>query len=653
MAKSVALVAFGNTWTIMVIVSFRAQRLRSAVMFLLPMPCSVSSASILPLVRLLLVLIVLRSVIQPLLVLNIPENDEQEETPDQPKTDEHESAHIHVAMAKEIKEMISQEIAKAHATALSYLKGYGPDVARNMSWNKFKEIFLQKFSPHAELKNIQRDFFSTHQATQQPVHDFSMTFLDRACFLPEYVNDQNLLMNHYVNMLKKEICKFISANDWKNIDELMNAALEREQETKKHERPPPPPRQQEPRRNTIRRGVPPAPKLSGAPNLAGYQRPQRPPSHVYQMMTTEEAKEAPDVMTEIDNEKFSIDLIPMPMGDIDIVIEELPGIPPDRQVEFRIDLIPGSNPIAKTPYRLAPSEMQELMKQLQELLDKGFICPISVKVDPTKINAIMNWDQPKTPTQIISFLGLAGCREVESSLMLPDNLRNMRKTQHEACENGDVNSERLMGQVHKLVVDSGGLKIRFGRIWIPNNKELKKLLLDEAQKSKYSIHLAYHPQTDGQSERTIQTLEDMLRAYAIDFGGSWDKYLPLAEFSYNKSYHSSIKMPPYEMLYGRKCRTPICWGEIGQRELASSDVVQQTNKKIDQIKERLKMDQDRQKSYADKKRRPKEFQVRDRVMLKVYPWKGVIRFRKRGKLGLRYIGPFRITHRVGKVAYRL
>ncbi|GJU59699.1 reverse transcriptase domain-containing protein [Tanacetum coccineum] len=138
----------------------------------------------------------------------------------------------------------------------------------------------------------------------------------------------------------------------------------------------------------------------------------------------------------------------------------------------------------------------------------------------------------------------------------------------------------------------------------------------------------------------------------LDFGGSWDKYLPLAEFSYNNSYHSNIKMTPYEMLYGRKCRTPICWGETGQRELASSDVVQQTNEKIDQIKERLKMAQDRQKSYADKRKRPIEFHVGDRVMLKVSSWKGVIRFRKCGKLGPRYIGSFRITNKVRKLAYR-
>ncbi|KAJ9565973.1 hypothetical protein OSB04_001939 [Centaurea solstitialis] len=98
---------------------------------------------------------------------------------------------------------------------------------------------------------------------------------------------------------------------------------------------------------------------------------------------------------------------------------------------------------------------------------------------------------------------------------------------------------------------------------------------------------AYHPQTDGQSERTIQTLEDMLRACVLDFGGSWDTYLPLAEFSYNNSYHASIGMPPYEMLYGRRCRTPICWGEVGQRVLGSTEVVQQTTEHIQRIRERF------------------------------------------------------------------
>ena len=164
---------------------------------------------------------------------------------------------------------------------------------------------------------------------------------------------------------------------------------------------------------------------------------------------------------------------------------------------------------------------------------------------------------------------------------------------------------------------------------------------------------AFHPQTDGQSERTIQTLEDMLRACAIDFGGSWDDHLHLAEFSYNNSYHSSIKMPPYEALYGRKCRTPVCWGEVGQRVLGSTDIVLQTTEKIQVIRDHLVTASSRQKSYADKRRSNLEFQVGDYVLLKVSPWKGVIRFRKRGKLGPRFIGPYKVIARVGKVAYRL
>ncbi|PWA92258.1 reverse transcriptase domain-containing protein [Artemisia annua] len=162
---------------------------------------------------------------------------------------------------------------------------------------------------------------------------------------------------------------------------------------------------------------------------------------------------------------------------------------------------------------------------------------------------------------------------------------------------------------------------------------------------------AYHPQTDGQSERTIQTLEDMLRACVIDFGSGWDIHLPLVEFSYNNSYHASIKAAPFEALYGRKCRSPICWDEVGEAQLIGPDLVRETTEKIAQIKERLKVARDRQKSYADVRRKPLEFEVGDRVMLKVSPWKGVIRFGKRGKLNPRYVGPFKIVERIGPVAY--
>ncbi|GJV17767.1 putative reverse transcriptase domain-containing protein [Tanacetum coccineum] len=127
---------------------------------------------------------------------------------------------------------------------------------------------------------------------------------------------------------------------------------------------------------------------------------------------------------------------------------------------------------------------------------------------------------------------------------------------------------------------------------------------------------AYHPETDGQSERTIQTLEDMLRACVIDFINGWVKHLPLAEFSYNNSYHASIKAAPFEALYDRKCHSPVCWAKVGEVQLTGPEIVQDTTEKIIQIKQRNQAARDRQKSYADLKRKPMEFQVGDRVMLK-------------------------------------
>ncbi|GKC35165.1 putative reverse transcriptase domain-containing protein [Tanacetum coccineum] len=177
--------------------------------------------------------------------------------------------------------------------------------------------------------------------------------------------------------------------------------------------------------------------------------------------------------------------------------------------------------------------------------------------------------------------------------------------------------------------------------------------LQKALGTSLDMSTAYHPETDGQSERTIQTLEDMLRACVIDFGKGWINHLPLVEFSYNNSYHASIKAAPFEALYGRKCRSPVCWAEVGEAQLTGPDLIQETTEKIIQIKQRIQAARDRQKSYADLKRKPMEFQVRDRVMLKVSPWKGVVRFGKRGKLNPRYVGPFKVLERIGSVAYKL
>ncbi|WMV07964.1 hypothetical protein MTR67_001349 [Solanum verrucosum] len=171
--------------------------------------------------------------------------------------------------------------------------------------------------------------------------------------------------------------------------------------------------------------------------------------------------------------------------------------------------------------------------------------------------------------------------------------------------------------------------------------------------SKVNLSTVFHHQTDGQAERTIQTLEDMLRACVIDFKGNWDDHLPLIEFAYNNSYHSSIQMAPYEALYGRRCRSPIGWFEVGEAQLIGLDLVHQAMEKVKVIQERLKTAQSRQKSYTDVRRRALEFEVDDWVYLKVSPMKGVMRFGKKGKLSPRYIGPYRIAKRIGNVAYEL
>ncbi|GJR19476.1 putative reverse transcriptase domain-containing protein [Tanacetum coccineum] len=213
--------------------------------------------------------------------------------------------------------------------------------------------------------------------------------------------------------------------------------------------------------------------------------------------------------------------------------------------------------------------------------------------------------------------------------------------------------EKLTRQYMKEVVSRHG--VPFSIISDRDSKFMSHFWksLNEALGTQLDMSTAYHPQTDGQSERTIQTLEDMLRAYVMDSEKGWDIHLPLIEFSYNNNYHTSIKAAPFDALYGRKCQSPICWAEVGDAQLTGPKIVRETTEKIMQIKHRLQALHDQQRSYANKRRKPLEFQVGDKVMLKVSPWKGVIRFGKRGKLNPRYIGPFKTLAKVGTVAYRL
>ncbi|GJZ58694.1 putative reverse transcriptase domain-containing protein [Tanacetum coccineum] len=257
--------------------------------------------------------------------------------------------------------------------------------------------------------------------------------------------------------------------------------------------------------------------------------------------------------------------------------------------------------------------------------------------------------------------------------------------QGEAFKQDNVLAERLHGLNQQMERREDGSLYFLDRIWVPLVGGVRTIIMNEAHKTGYSVHpgadkmyhdlrdmywcprmkrdiatyvskcltfdrltksahfLAIHEDfsteklarlyideivTDGQSERMIQTLEDMLRACVIDFGGSWDVHLPLVEFSYNNNYHSSIRGAPFEALYGRKCRSPILWTEIGEGSLIGPDLVQETTDKVVLIKEKLKAARDRQKSYADNRRKPLEFEVGDKGLLKVSPWKGVMRFGK-------------------------
>ncbi|WVZ52374.1 hypothetical protein U9M48_003443 [Paspalum notatum var. saurae] len=196
----------------------------------------------------------------------------------------------------------------------------------------------------------------------------------------------------------------------------------------------------------------------------------------------------------------------------------------------------------------------------------------------------------------------------------------------------------LHGVPQTITSDSGSLFV--SRFWGHLQTALGTSLIHSS---------SYHPQTSGQVERVNQILEDMLRACALTYSAKWDECLSLAEFAYNNSYQKSLEMAPFEALYGRRCRTPLNWSELGEHVTFGPDLVTQSRRKS----EIYTWAQSRQKSYSDKRRRPLVFEAGDHVYLRVSPMKGVHRFGVKGKLAPRYVGPFKITEKCGPVAYRL
>ncbi|GJZ49322.1 putative reverse transcriptase domain-containing protein, partial [Tanacetum coccineum] len=333
-----------------------------------------------------------------------------------------------------------------------------------------------------------------------------------------------------------------------------------------------------------------------------------------------------------------------------------------------------------------------------------------IHVDPSKIEAVKNWKAPTTPSeyewgkeQEAAFQTLKNNLCNAPVLSLPDGVEDfvvycdasnqglgcvlMQRDKIELFSDYECEIRYHLGKAN-MVADAlsrkehvkprrsiKGLRAYCNNLKIPewkwdkitmdfitklpredySTEKLAKIYVDEIV-AIHGVPVSIISDRDGRFTSCCwQTVQKELgtRAYVIDFGGSWDVHLPLAEFSYNNSYHSSIRCAPFEALYGRKCRSPILWANIRESSLIGPELVQETTDKVMLIKEKLKVARDRQKSYADNRRKTLEFEVGDQVMLKVSPWKGVIHFGKKGKLAPRYVGPFEILERIGPVAYRL
>ncbi|XP_073037559.1 uncharacterized protein [Primulina eburnea] len=345
-----------------------------------------------------------------------------------------------------------------------------------------------------------------------------------------------------------------------------------------------------------------------------------------------------------------------------------------------------------------------------------FLCHIissdGFEVDPIKVEAVKEWPVPKSVTEIRSFLGLADYyrKFIKGFSSIAVTLTSLTKILwgSESQDSFDKLKQALIS-APVLSMPSGQGDLRMKDRWVvPDRLELRQGLLRRAQCSRYYIHpvgkkmykdlrsqfwwkemkhdvidflytreivrlhgipvpiisdrdprftfhfweglqtamgtelrlsISYHPQTDGQTEHTIQTLEDMLRAYVMDFKSAWQSSIPLVEFAYNNSYHSSIQMAPFEALYGRRFTGP--------------EMIHEMEQKVKLIQQRLKAAQDRQAAYANKRRRPLEFQQGDRVFLKVSHFRGTMRFGMKEKLAPRYVGPYEILQRIGTLAYQL
>ena len=245
---------------------------------------------------------------------------------------------------------------------------------------------------------------------------------------------------------------------------------------------------------------------------------------------------------------------------------------------------------------------------------------------------IPGWKWDRITMDFVVGLPLTG-RKHDSVWVVVDRLT---KSAHFLSVRTDYSLDKLAELYIKEIVRLHGIPISIISERDPRFTSRFWGKLQEALGTRLNFSTAFQPQTDGQSERVIQIMEDMLRSCVIDYEGSWDRHIPLVEFVYNNSFQSSIGMAPYEALYGRKCRTPLCWTELSEKKIIGPDLIQETEEKVEIIRETLKVANDRHKSYADMKRKNSRYEIG-----------------KKGKLNPIFIGPYEVKKKLGPVAYRL
>ncbi|KAI5390343.1 hypothetical protein KIW84_075598 [Lathyrus oleraceus] len=325
-----------------------------------------------------------------------------------------------------------------------------------------------------------------------------------------------------------------------------------------------------------------------------------------------------------------------------LLVDKLTLVNQGQGDEFRVD----ENGVLKFGNRVCIPDVTELKKSI---LKEGHRSGLSIHPGATKmyhdLKKLFWW--PGMKREIASF--------VYSCL---------------TCQKSKIEHQKPSGLMQPLAIpewkwDSISMDFVSGLPRTIKNFEAIWVIVDRLTKSAHFIpirmdyplerltELYIEKITDGQTERTIQSLEDLLRACVLEKGGAWDCYLPLIEFTYNNSFHSSIGMAPFEALYGRRCRTPLCWYESGESVVVGPEIGQQTTEKIKMIQEKMRIARSRQKSYHDKRRKSLEFQEGDHVFLRVTPITGVGRALKSKKLTPRFIGPYQILERIGEVAYRI